>query len=110
MGMGSWGLQCLVADFDYFLAEIVGDGTMQKFKTDFANCYSDMIRHLKSKLHWQGTNEFRISDYTPGAVEGCRLDALWSSFQEAVEMSAFAGKNTYQKVFQKAGVRKGACI
>ena len=68
LGIGSWRLQCLVADFKSFLAEIVGDGTMQKFKTDFTNCFSDMIRHLKSKLHWQGTNEFRISDYPPGTV------------------------------------------
>ena len=108
--MGSWGLKCLVADFDSFLAEI-GDETMQKFKTDFANCYSDMIRHLKSKLHWQGTNEFRISDYPAGTVEGCRLDAPLSLLQGRLKFNfCVCRENTYQKVFQNAGVRKGACI
>ena len=98
MGIGSWGLQSMVDDFESFLAEIVGDGTMQKFKTNFTNCYSDMIRHLKSKLHLQGTNELRISEFPAGTIEECRLDARWSSFQEAVEMSAFAGKIHFRKI------------
>lgn len=92
MGIGQWGLQSLVADFDSFLTEIVGDGTMQKFKTNFANCYSDMMRHLKLKLHCHGTGDLHVPHFPARTIEDCKIGVPWSSFQEAIEMSAFEGK------------------
>lgn len=85
MGIGSCGLQSMVADFDSFLTEIVGNGTMQMFKTNFAHCYSDMMRHLKLKLHSDWIDDLHMPHLPARTIEECKIDVPWSSFQEAIE-------------------------